>query len=460
MKNYAKWIGLCLLFLLSSLRSEAQTITSVNTSLRHGELLTLTGNQFGNRSTPTPWLYEDFEDQSTVIDLESNPGLHPPIIATQERAHGGFSALKCQLGDPEIETEDSAERKGHAIYRFPETLEAGNKLFISFWERFDWGVWYCDDGGQADVSYQIKNWRLSSGSQPTTPPYITQNNQSDCVAYGTDDFWPRNYFTRHNSIDADTYWYARDFEPEFAQLNDTWMLFELQVQQSDAGVANGSIELWLSRQGERRKVTEDFNILTHGGNTEEPDPGFNKLVIGDWIDRGGRSTTLYFDDVYVDRSWARVILADSNDFETASRREIQPTESWSENTIQIRVNAGRFESGDNLFLFVVDENGSSGPAYPVTLSLANDNLPSDQAGGGVGSEFDDQDIVLDEDAQNISNDEDVDSAGVFSNEEPGAQVSGGCQSSSSRFSILWSLCLFWMSARFLNKRQTLQKDAR
>jgi hypothetical protein len=60
-------------------------------------------------------------------------------------------------------------------------------------------------------------------------------------------------------------------------------------------------------------------------------------------------------DVYVDTTWARVLISESSDFEDAGSREIQIPISWGNNRIEIVVNTHAHPTGSPMYLFVVDE---------------------------------------------------------------------------------------------------------
>jgi hypothetical protein len=79
----------------------------------------------------------------------------------------------------------------------------------------------------------------------------------------------------------------------------------------------------------------------------------------------------FYDDIYVDFTQARVELGDGAKWNGCTHREIQIPQSWSAGAISIIVNAGSFQPGQRLYLYVVDENGScSADGYPLVLGRA------------------------------------------------------------------------------------------
>jgi hypothetical protein len=102
----------------------------------------------------------------------------------------------------------------------------------------------------------------------------------------------------------------------------------------------------------------------------------------------------YFDDVYVDNTFARVIVGNNPSYGLCSIVEPQVPISWSSGEIRVRVNLGAL-SGGSAYLFVFDSNNESNatgfeiqvvetnyecPAYPENATAAT----TEEDGGGGG----------------------------------------------------------------------------
>jgi len=83
----------------------------------------------------------------------------------------------------------------------------------------------------------------------------------------------------------------------------------------------------------------------------------------------------YCDDMYVDRTLARVELSETNVWNATEVRhkELQIPLSWTDNEIKFIFNQGSFQNGETVYLFVIDENGSASEPYPITIN--NDSTP-------------------------------------------------------------------------------------
>lgn len=81
----------------------------------------------------------------------------------------------------------------------------------------------------------------------------------------------------------------------------------------------------------------------------------------------------YFDDLYLDNTFARVVLADSGNLASARIIEPQIPVTWSDGSITVRVNRGRIPSVGRAYLFVFDGNNQhNATGYPV-----GDDVPPD-----------------------------------------------------------------------------------
>jgi len=85
------------------------------------------------------------------------------------------------------------------------------------------------------------------------------------------------------------------------------------------------------------------------------------------------------DDVYIDRTRARVEIGNASSWETCTRREIQLPTAWSATSVTIDVNAGRFVADDEAWVYVVNAAGEYNYyGVPVTIG-------GEPAGSGTGT---------------------------------------------------------------------------
>ncbi|MGA1870737.1 MAG: dockerin type I repeat-containing protein, partial [bacterium] len=90
----------------------------------------------------------------------------------------------------------------------------------------------------------------------------------------------------------------------------------------------------------------------------------------------------YFDDVYVDTTFSRVILADTQNYEDARIVEPQIPLTWSDISVTCSVNLGALPDSGIAYLFVFDANNShNATGYPISLSFEpGPDVPGDLNG--------------------------------------------------------------------------------
>lgn len=112
----------------------------------------------------------------------------------------------------------------------------------------------------------------------------------------------------------------------------------------------------------------DTSVLTH-----------RMFVFGSYARQYNRPQNVrYFTDLYLDTSFARVMLLSEGLFSStlgvtegvAATREIQPIHAWSASSIQFRVNLGSFGTAGTAGLYVVDATNTSVKVATVALDGA------------------------------------------------------------------------------------------
>jgi hypothetical protein len=82
--------------------------------------------------------------------------------------------------------------------------------------------------------------------------------------------------------------------------------------------------------------------------------------------RGDENAYRYFDDMYVDTTLMRVMLADNATYENATVVEPQIPTEWSDGSITVTVNLGQLAGAGSAYLFVFDaDDGLVGEGFAV-----------------------------------------------------------------------------------------------
>ena len=94
------------------------------------------------------------------------------------------------------------------------------------------------------------------------------------------------------------------------------------------------------------------------------------------------STNLQYGDIYIDNSWARVVICDNATWANRTHCEIQPATAWADGAVTSTYNAGSFVNGSTAYIYVIDGAGTvSAASDPITI----DNGQPDTTGPSVSS---------------------------------------------------------------------------
>jgi hypothetical protein len=140
---------------------------------------------------------------------------------------------------------------------------------------------------------------------------------------------------------------------------DEWIKIEAEIKYTNQ--SDGYIKMWRNgTQGTTYNGITDYSSSFPGNRTD---------AIGGYARCYNNPTNWrYFADVYVDTSWARIVLANSSSLSTATIKEMQIPSAWANGSITATVNLGKFSSGQTTYLFVFDSDGvSNSTGYQVTI---------------------------------------------------------------------------------------------
>ena len=132
-------------------------------------------------------------------------------------------------------------------------------------------------------------------------------------------------------------------------------------------------------------VTENgHSVMNYVGPTDNYSGTRRTVGIGGYARmQGYTSNWRYYDDVYLDTTLARVVLANAPVLSQASIIELQIPSAWSDGSITATVNLGQFTQGQTAYLYVVDASGTPNPTG-VAVYGRRHGRDSGPAAGGLG----------------------------------------------------------------------------
>lgn len=78
-------------------------------------------------------------------------------------------------------------------------------------------------------------------------------------------------------------------------------------------------------------------------------------------------TNIWMDDLYIDDTWARVIVGNASTLASCTTREVQIPSSWSDTSINVTLNRGAFGPTDTAYLYVFDSSNVASAGQAITF---------------------------------------------------------------------------------------------
>jgi hypothetical protein len=118
----------------------------------------------------------------------------------------------------------------------------------------------------------------------------------------------------------------------------------------------------------QQKIESGMNYLDDETKGQHP---IDSLKIGWYLGNNllTGNTTLYYDDIYMDNTFSRVEIGNNSVYERCTHREIQIPISWKNDHIKFKANINAFKNGENLYLFVFNEDnvGNTSQGHPLLV---------------------------------------------------------------------------------------------
>jgi len=343
-------LNLCVMYFVSNVFA-APVVSSANGDIEDGVTITISGIDFGNKigsAALCDYISEIENGQSgETVSLENcTPG---------------------SLGYPKYSSKDSHSGSQSVVYEYNNQTSS----FVSSLFEFDpqdkvyFTVWVKLDKQDALTRFQWKTWRLDNMGT-----YL--HNDGPQVLHNT--WWQDGRW--FNSGGLMTYYDngvagCNEGTPNDAFVIGEWMRLEGYYQSSSEGGLNDG-KIWVKRIGRDGNIFETETAITHGVNEMSEEYKWRYLLLGVGYSNhipleDSFEMNIFYDDIYVDNSLARVEIGDNPDFDSCTHREIQSLKEWGDNSLTVKINKGSFNEGENAYLFVVDDNGLASEGYPITI---------------------------------------------------------------------------------------------
>lgn len=342
----------CSLVLLLSLfasqsLADAPQIANISGSIDHGGQTTITGQFFGSKTPAAPRYWADFESGTAL----SSFSLSQNWTSVSPLEHTNVNERPRSTGA--IRSDVAAA--GNAV---PYVENMNSERWYLFVKRY-YALDIIADKGPNGFNLKINRmWGNLSG----------ENNNIYIAWQGNEGFASGRAFNENTSVSGGSQWFQNIlFTP------DRWITDEIVYAASDIGVQNGIFDYfrngtpaWKDRQWQTRtqSLPNAYNMFFFDQVSNGTGPG--PL----WI---------YYDDIYMDDTWARVMACDSPFWSKCQDKEIQIPTSWSDSQIEIIVNLGDFDvNAKSVYLYVVTSEGLVNATGTLLYRCQSCPLPPEQ----------------------------------------------------------------------------------
>lgn len=301
-----------------------------------GSTVTLLGSGFGTKSTAKPQVWADFESGTAPTNLGvqttwsyfEGPTGYAPALSTADSAPGSTQSLRCNIG-----------RESTGAFAIGSSITSDT--FYCFLKRKQA---YSSKSPLEDNWKEYRFWNGSVGGLPDM--YIS--NQG---------FFPE--FT--NACSESFTWMDSPWVE--LELNE-WNTDEVFIKQSTLNSCNGNIYRRINNQN----CGYTSNLLSTKSSAY-PD-GYNLWLIQE--DPTGSSTFntdkfVYYDDVYMDNTFSRVMIGDASTLDACEHIEIQIPSAWSENEITIKTRIGGLGSLSGKYVYIFDASNNIISGWPKQI---------------------------------------------------------------------------------------------
>ena len=333
------------------------TVQQVSGSLAHNGSITISGSGFGSKPTAAPWVW----DNATASNLTSiwggawpdalpgyNTGYYAPMRGIQP-PHSHDSRLIAGA-----HAANTGANSGYAVMLFKSLqLPTFPCNFYASWYQLADPQWHF--GGDNN----FKTFDYSEGGNPyakDTSWYTVYGPPHPSSATDTGLQWVNETGTPllNPDVNGHNAWWGAAVNP----MAGKWSKVEIAFKATDQN--DGYVTVW--ENGKK--------VMSYQGPTDTYPGKLRTVAVGGYARMQGYTTNWrYFDDVYVDTTLQRVVLADKPVLSQASIVELQIPVAWSDGSITATVNLGKFGQGQVAYLFVVDASGNpSANGYQVTAA--------------------------------------------------------------------------------------------
>lgn len=328
--------------------------SGLENGIQDGETVAITGSGFGAKSPAAPLVWQRFETGSAGDYLSSllgwDPYQNPPYsLGARISASQAHQGTRSAYGNP-LWYGDYECTNNVPLATFQDTL------FCSVWYR-------TLNLGTEDDCGVLKLTRFGTDGDHYTGPGIAMISGADVATMGSPflGWYDSDHVQRQPGLPDLGY---------FTLAYNSWTRVDLFARLASAAGNDGAE--WAASTGPHTRAFMSASAIPNraAGQTYKysgvllPTMAANLMACTPNAD-----FELYCDDLYIDKTAARVELGNNSVYASCSHLEIQIPTAWSDTGITFTANTGTFANGPG-YLFVVTRDGVATLYSSVTIANA------------------------------------------------------------------------------------------
>lgn len=332
--------------------SAAPSVSDVEGEIAHGGQVQISGGAFGPKSPAKPYFW-------APMDGSLNPSPLGIATAWSEVQNMSFAAGEGPAGGGSMKaTNGSGVWTGRVDASGFYWSDPGQKMYIFRKLKHNFSVF-------SPVNFNWKTWRL----------WGNRNSPNGALISVMDSVWNGHMPFDYTLESGHNLWPFSDNRAAFGVV-DQWNSNEILMRSNTNATGNGNGFWQYITNGRVRgqvpyqdgNVTATFKLWDSSTN---PYLARNYVVHGVQANHptGFPSSYRYWAaDVYLDNTWARVVVGNAPTLEASTHREIQIPISWSSSSITVQLNLRAFPSGAQAYIFVVDQDNIPSQGFPLDVA--------------------------------------------------------------------------------------------
>jgi hypothetical protein len=331
----------------------APSISNVEGELTQGNRVTISGSNFGAKSPAKPYLWVPFEGSAdpSPLGLTTSWNVTNDMVYTPDEGAGGSGGLKAANNGG---TWTASVTASGFNWNDP-----GQKMYLYRKSKRNFDIWNNPPGINHDNGPEInyKSWRLWSAGHTMPGSHVGISNGVVDVTPALESsysLWPLNP-TRQLAAGPVGEWHTNEIS--IRSNTNAVGPGDGFFQYVTNGTVYGEVP-YKAWEGTRYwKMWDAANPPSMVINYVVHEVKANATFPSDW--------RAWADDVYLDTTWARVMIGDAPSFADAKHREIQIPSAWSSSSITVTVHTGTFPADATPYLFVIDADGNASQGYAL-----------------------------------------------------------------------------------------------